>query len=166
MKKIASFIIFLAFVIAPLSVAYAQVSIEQQFIEVAQELDPEAQVEFLALIQDPSDLGIAVEELGIPEDFSDRLEEILPARVDEEVEKLDRITKKIDTINTKVERKLANVKDHQAGKATKILYKVITKAAKVAVKAEKKDDKAKDEPDVPDEPVDEGGDKDKDKKDK
>jgi hypothetical protein len=155
MKRIISCIIFIAFVIAPLSMAYAQVSIEQQFIEVAQELDYEAQAEFLALIRDPSDLGIAVEELGIPEDFSDRLEEILPARTDGE--KLDRITKKIDTIYTKVERKLANVKDHQAGKAAKILEKAVKKTAKVVVKAEKKDDKDKDET------GDTGDDKEKDK---
>ncbi|MCK5215318.1 MAG: hypothetical protein KAR05_08200 [Candidatus Omnitrophica bacterium] len=149
MKKIVSFTAFLALVLCPLSTVYAQESIEQQFIEVAQGLDLEEQAEFIELLRDPSDLGIAVDDLGIPENFSNRLREILPARVEDGEGKLNRLTKKIDTIANKIEHKLANVKEHQAGKADKILEKSIKKTSKLVEKAEKKDDKDKDKDKVP-----------------
>lgn len=179
MKRIVGLMMVIALMLLPSYAVNAQVPIDRQIMEAADDLDSDARLEFIALIRDPGEWEGAFEELGVTPELADRIDDRISSWGEEH--QIDQAFKKLETIDDKIERKLANIKDHQIGKAEKTLEKAFKKIDKVLVKVEKKEakaeekvkDKAKDpapEPDpAPDpapDPEPDPKDKDKDKKDK
>jgi len=172
MKKLIYLPILVVLVMLPVNSALAQVPLDQQFGDAVADLEPDAQLEFLALIRDPGEWEGAFERLGIVPELADQIEDRLDAWDDGHQQ--EQAFKKLETIDDKITRKLANIKDGQIGKAEKTIEKALKKADKVLAKIEKKQAKAEDkadkdkdapEPEPDPEPEPEPDD-DKDKKDK
>jgi len=66
-------VMLFTFILGPVYFVYAQESLEDQFVEAAQDLDPIAQKEFYKLMRDPGELVEFFEEYSIPEDLADRV---------------------------------------------------------------------------------------------
>lgn len=156
MKKIASFIIFLAFVIAPLSVAYAQVSIEQRVVEAAESLPPDARMEFLELIRSPEEVGVTFEDLGISQKVADRLHREMSiasiAIVSEDIydqekieKKLNKLANKVAEINDKLMSKAEEISEKEAQKLAELDAKLLANADKALVEVNKAVGKAEED---------------------
>jgi len=169
MKKLIYIPILVVFVMLPVSPALAQVpvDIDRQIIDAVDDLEPDARLEFLELIRDPGQWEEVFEELGVVPELADEIEDRLAAWDDGHQQ--EQAFKKLETLDDKIERKLANIKDGQIGKAEKTIEKALKKADKVLAKIEKKQDKDKDkdkDKDTLDPEPDPDDDDDKDKKDK
>jgi len=149
MKKLIGLIILIGLVALPLNPAYAQENIEQQLIEAAKDLEPDAQLEFIELIRDPGEWQDAFDNIGVTPDIAVQIEDRLATWDD--THKADKAFKKLEKLDDKIERKLGNIlerrlariKDNQARKAERILGKALKKTDKVLAKIEKAQNKDK-----------------------
>lgn len=97
MKKLTGLLILFALILFPATPAFAQVPIDQQFLDAAEDLEPGAQLEFLELIRNPGAFEGAFENLGIEHELADRIEEKLNQKhkTDHALERLDVVTDKV-----------------------------------------------------------------------